>query len=261
MLGSDALGRLALGQIEQNFALDTTFITGVGGTASAGSVKPVVSNLIMGVGVPGPFGGGGSAGSVTEDIAVGMHGVGATTHAGIILTPDNDVVPGVSGTGSAGTISTALHVLTINGVQGAGSAGIVRGQSTSKMLTGVSATGSAGIISTALQFQGIVGVRGTGSAGRITITVSGGGGKKIKTGLEPITKRPPAPPIEIKIPTYVVPNFKPKAAPALPPAVLTPFERSPGIAPLDLTGMRQQIQAAQDEADIKAVLAFLDDLD
>lgn len=255
MLGFDAIGRLAIGQPEQNYTVGTGHLAGVGGAGSVGAVKPTVSNGLLGdVGT-------GSVGIIVTNATLGFHGVGATGRAGIILTPENDVVPGVSGTGSAGTVSTALRVLTINGVQAIGSAGVVMTQSTTKVLTGVSAVGSAGIISTALQFQGIVGAHGTGGAGRITITVSGGGGKKIKTGLEPIAKRPPAPPVEIKIPTYVVPNFKPKASPALPPAVLTPFERSPGIAPLDLTGMRQQIQAAQDEADIKAVLAFLDDLD
>lgn len=253
----DAFGRLALGQVEQNFAIANAFLTGRGATGSVGSIKPAISNFPAGVA------GAGSAGSVTVSGALlSIHGVSATGHVGIILTPDNDALTGVSGTGSAGAISTALNILTINGVQATGSAGVITTQSTTKVLTGVSGIGSAGIVSTAIQFQGIVGVRGTGSAGRMVTTVSGGGGgKKPKTGLEPIAKRPPITPTPVKLPTYVLPNFKPKAPQPSAALARTPFERSPGIAPLDLMGMRQQIQSAQDEADIKAVLAFLDDLD
>lgn len=253
----DAFGRLALGQVEQSFAFATSHLTGLGATGSTGSIKPVISNLVMGVGANGAIG------SITITGAIrGLVGVSATGHAGTILTPENDVVPGVSGTGSAGTISAAVYALTINGVQATGSAGIVTTQSTTKVITGVGATGSAGIVTTLSFSDVIVGVRGTGSAGKITTTVSGGGGgKKPKMGLEPIAKRPPAPPIPVKLPTYVLPNFKPKVPQPSVALARTPFERSPGIAPLDLMGMRQQIQSAQDEADIKAVLAFLDDLD
>lgn len=252
----DAFGRLALGQVEQNFAIANGFMTGTGCTASVGSIKPAVSDSLVGV----------KGTSHVGTIAVtgasrSLVGVSATGDAGVILTPDNDAVTGVSGTGSAGTVSTALTVLTIP-VQGASSVGIIVGQSTSQMLGGVSATGSAGIVVTTSFSNVIVGVRSTASAGKITTTVSGGGGgKKPKMGMEPVAKRPPIAPIPVKLPTYVVPNFKPKAPLPLPELARTPFERSPGIAPLDLTGMRQQIQSAQDEADIKAVLAFLDDLD
>lgn len=253
----DAFGRLALGQVEQSFAFATSHLTGLGATGSAGSIKPAVSVSTTGVS------GTGSVGTIAiSGASLSIHGVSATGHAGTILTPDNDALAGVSGTGSAGTISAAVYVLTINGVQATGSAGVITTQSTTKVLTGVSGIGSAGIVSTAIQFQGIVGVSATGSAGKITTTVSGGGGgKKPKTGLEPIAKRPPITPTPVKLPTYVLPNFKPKAPQPLPELARTPFERSPGIAPLDLMGMRQQIQSAQDEADIKAVLAFLDDLD
>lgn len=253
----DAFGRLALGQVEQSFAIANGFLTGVSATASIGSIKPSVSNSVMGVGASG------TVGIITVTGAIrGLFGVSATGHAGTILTPENDVLTGVSGTGSAGIVVAALQVTTINGVQGTGSAGVVMTQSTTKMLTGVGGTASAGIISTTSFSDVIFGVSATGSAGRMVTTVSGGGGgKKPKTGLEPIAKRPPAPPVPVKLPTYVLPNFKPKAPQPLPELARTPFERSPGIAPLDLMGMRQQIQSAQDEADIKAVLAFLDDLD
>lgn len=253
----DAFGRLALGQVKQDYTTATTFLTGRSATGSAGSIKSVVTQSPMGVGASGTVG----IIAVTGAIS-GLVGVSASGHAGIILTPDLDVLTGVSGTGSAGVTSTEIDAQGITGVQATGSAGIILTMSSAKILTGVSAVGSAGIVSTGVQAQAIVGVSATGSAGQMTTMVSGGGGgKKPKMGLEPVAKRPPAPPIPVKLPTYVVPNFKPKAPQPLPELARTPFERSPGIAPLDLMGMRQQIQSAQDEADIKAVLAFLDDLD
>jgi hypothetical protein len=108
----DAFGRLALGQVEQSFVADTSFLTGVSAAGSVGSMRPAISpSTMMGVGAAG------SAGAATEDVMPGVHGVSATGSAGIILLPESDILHGVSGTGSAGVISTALHVTTINGVQ------------------------------------------------------------------------------------------------------------------------------------------------
>ena len=148
-------------------------------------------------------------------------------------------VTGVTGAAQLGTLTPTVTGFTFGGVEGDTAIGTV----------GFLPGGQA------------LGVSADGLAGTITIVISGGGGKRIKTGLEPVKKSPPLAPEPVRIPTYVLPKFAPKPAPRMPQPVRTPFERAPDAQPLDLMKMKQEIQAAQDEADIKAVLAFLDSTD
>ena len=167
---------------------------------------------------------------------------------------------GVQGFGSAGALGNT-RANTVSGVAGAAQLGTLAPTVTSFNFVGVEGDTALGNLAGIPGFT-LIGVAGSAQLGALTVVISGsGGGKKQKTGLEPVKKLPQAPPEPVKIPTYVMPKFAPKLAPRAPQPVLTPFERAPDVQPLDLMKMKQEIQAAQDEADIKAVLAFLDTVD
>jgi len=286
----DAFGRLALGQVTQNFGTATIHLGGVSASALVGvlgkSTGPQLSG-ISGSGSASGFTGGTTTTSGTPIGALLTITIGTTVTAG---DGDKLVEPfpaGVAGTGARGVPfgSVAANLFgvqgfgvagslgnvrtpTVTGVAGASQLGTLTPTVTSFNFVGVEADGGAGSIIAQDAGLTLGGVAATGQAGTFndgpyagTIVVSGGGGKRPKTGLEPVKKVPQAPPEPVKIPTYVMPKFAPKLAPRAPQPVRTPFERAPDAMPLDLMKMKQEIQAAQDEADIKAVLAFLDTVD
>lgn len=288
----DAFGRLALGQVKQDFGTGKGFLTGVSGSAQIGQLGHPTSGPqltgVSGAGSVGAFSGGSTStggtpigalltitlgvpltsGGGDKIVAKTLTGVAGTGTAGVEGREVDALLNGVTAFGQIGGLGNAkfIPVLGVGATSGLGTVAVA---ASNFAFFGVEATGQVGTIGVNVDGFTFSGVEGLGRAGTFntadsgsgsTVISGGGGGKKGKTGLEPIAKRPPQKPEPVRLPTYVVPNFKPKPQ-VSPPLAPSPFERPTASAPLDLMAMQKEIQAAQDEADIKSVLEYLDSLD
>jgi hypothetical protein len=291
----DAFGRLALGQVKQDFGATTVFLTGVSANAQLGQLgHPTTGPQLTGVsgaGSAGNFLGGStstggtpigalltitlgtplSTGGGNIKIDKTLTGAAGTGTAGVEGHEVDAILSGVSAFGAVGGLGNAKFI-PVTGVGAVSGLGTISVTATNFTFIGVAAVGQVGTIVVQTSGFSLVGVSGAGQAGTFNAgpysgatVVSGGGGgakPKAKMGLEPVKKLPPTKPEPIApAPTYVLPRFAPRPKPVAAPAIRTPFEREPNVQPLDLMAMKRQIQEAQDETDIKAVLEFLDALD
>lgn len=279
MLGFDALGRLALGQLPQSGNAQG-LVVGVSGIGVAGTVRGSAATLgissAVGIGV---------AGAVTANPAILLIGVAGTGVAGNITLRYVNFF-GTAGVGIAGVLapsgqSTALQAAGIGvagilfnseqafllGVSGGGVVGAIVGQSTAPVISQASGIGVAGQI-TANPGGNLLGAVGVGRAGIITVNISGGGGsagatgdgerpprKRRRTGLEPIAKRPD-PPVPAPRALELPPAWVRSTAPPLAPVEAS--EQSDPHFQQEMQRIAMQIADAQDISD---VLQLLDQLD
>lgn len=134
LLGFDALGRLALGQIE-SVAAGQGNLTQAVGIGVAGTIGSAVDKGLTGVA------GIGVVGIIIANPAVLLIGVAGTGVAGSISDKDDKTLTGVAGIGVAGTITASLQAFMV-GTAGIGVAGLI-GSGPSTGLVGVSGTGVA----------------------------------------------------------------------------------------------------------------------
>lgn len=262
MLGFDALGRLALGQVVDQAVNANGNLTGVVGAGAAGVFGKIVSPATL-TGVSGTGAAGTFAGVPT--VAKLIPGVSGTGFAGTFIPWVQVVIPGAGGTGAAGSLaSSEFH--GVPGVAATGFAGVFTPW-VQAFFQGVGATGFAGSMIPANPAGNPQGVQGIGLAGNITVIISGGGGssgaagdgdkprrRRGRTGLEPIAKRPPRPAPELKRPELPpVPVIEVPLAPFELPA-----EEKFAEPPDGLMALRMQILDAQDAADINRLLRDMD---
>lgn len=254
-------------------------ITGVAGVGAVGSLTTQVAINLSGVA------GVGVARSLSPSISIAITGVAATGQAGSIVPSDAPgTFTGVSGTGTAGILAP-LVATTINVVAGIGVAGSLVPSVQVGTLQGVSGVGSAGTIGVGVGGN-FVGVQGSGVAGIITVSISGGGGKKkleepeapkrrdprLKPAFEQLAKRPKPPKAAddgdvlppYRDPPPLAPSIEPAPVLDAPSAVL-PFHeqiRRQVMDALDQSDIERLLyshdQDEQDIADIDAMLEFLD---
>lgn len=225
-------------------------ITQAAGIGVAGSLTPNLAGIIIGVAGVGVA--RATAQETVSDTLQPVAGIGVARG----ITPNVlTLFSQVAGIGVAGILSNSEQAFLL-GVSGGGAAGIVTTSSTALTITQANAIGVAGTIGGAVAGF-FAGVAGTGIAGRIDVVISGGGGNwKRSTGLEPVKKRPRAPP------TYVEPRLP-----------LPPFRRSPALAPADLEPielvdhkplpgsfleLEAKIHSAEDISDVQMFLAHLE---
>jgi hypothetical protein len=252
LLGFDAVGRFAIGQIGENFGIANANLTQAAGIGVAGSLVANPNAILIGAtgtGVANPLA------QDTVTIPLGQAaGVGVANPIG---PSDPYPLTHATGTGIAGTITALVQALPLSAA-GVGVAGAIIDQSTAPVLTQAAGIGIAGQIGSS---GTLLGVACIGRAGTIGVTISGGGGgrRKQRTGLEPIAKvfTKPVPVVAKGLP---VPPFRrsPTIAPddSEPPALV-----DPQMMPRGMDRVQADIQHAQDMTDIEDVLAFLDQLE
>ena len=270
----DALGRLALGQIQQTYTAATTNVGGVSGAGVAGVIRGSVGATGI-VGVAGQ----GVAGIIRGSVAVLVIGAAGVGVAGQIRGADAKTFAGVSGQGIAGNLAGGISIsVVVPGVAGVGRAGSILSSTATGTIQGVAGQGVAGQI-----FGNVggvlVGVSGQGIAGIITVTISGGGGngpastgdadrprrrhKNERVGLERVKKMPPASRRHDDYPEIKLPPRRPPVLVdrPLPPELVDPlFEYPTGLPDL------QQVKLAeftdqQEAEELLDLLAFLDTID
>lgn len=269
MIGKDAIGRLAIGQLSASANVSVT-VSGAAGIGLSGALTATSADLLIGVA------GGGAAGAFSDIVVYSLSGVAAAGSSGII-TPN--VLRPFTGVGGAGAAGVAAMLLSdgLTGVAGAGLVGSLRLSSSAPTLIGVSGTGVAGSLLPALSVSSLpIGVSGIGIAGRIAIVVSGGGGTselvrrnpRMRTGFEPVKKIYRAPEPISSEPRIRPPPLSLVRAPAPRPTPL-PTQPPPLVDQRlmpDVSALIQKITEAeaasrrqrQDEQDIAELLAFLD---
>lgn len=266
----DSLGRLALGQITQVYGNASGNANGVSATGAAGTIVPKVSATgLSGVAATG------GVGTVASSEAKGITGVAGTGSAGTIVSSVSVLVIGVAGTGAAGTDRAAIDK-GVTGVAGTGTAGSIFAN-VQAFLTGVAGSGFAGSM-LPNPASNPVGVSGTGQAGNITIAVSGGGGKKPgtesadeierreawdhpatrrkhRTGLEPIDKKPVAPPLP-EVRSEFIPPAELIRSMGEVASIAPGIDDYQHIMP-DVMSLQEEVLDAQDISDIEQILALL----
>lgn len=157
MLGFDALGRLALGQIKYVAAANGQGnLTGVGATGSPGTIGPRDDKGITGVSATG------LAGTQVPSVAVLVVGVTGTGQTGSPFGADSKTLIGVSATGQVGSIIGSVSAF-LQGVVGQGFAGTSRGAD-AVGIVGVQGQGQTGSVTPSV-FAFVFGVAATGFAG------------------------------------------------------------------------------------------------
>lgn len=263
----DALGRLALGQVQQDYTFASRNLTGVAATGAAGLIGRLVVPALQGVAAVGDV--GSFTSPIITRVVPGVSGAGAV---GLMTPADAKSLLGVSGTGSAGLIGRRI-IVTVNGVQGAGIAGTVMTNSTTPAIVGVSATGYAGNMLQSVVGEAFLGAAGIGYAGQIKPVFSGGGDssshgdaspkrrRRRKTGMEPVRKLPPAVLAAEEKPKLPLPPWRDRV-PALVPKVMPDDLFDPGARlPKSMLALQDEIYTAQDISDINDVLALLEAID
>jgi hypothetical protein len=259
LLGFDAIGRFAIGQISQSYAVASANLTTAAGTGVAHSL---IENINYQLSIAA---GTGTANILAQDAVINTlpQATGAGTAGAFTPSPSNNITIAV-GTGTVGTLMPMGQATPLQ-AYGVGFAGSVMGQSTAPNLTQAVGTGVAGQIGiSGSQLPAIC----TGIAGVITAVLSGGGGSKYKPGygLEPLKPRP-KPPSPLK-PKVVLPPPLGIVAPPIAPRETSPIDHIK-YELHDLRALEARIIEAkratdrqrQDEADIADVIAFLQQID
>lgn len=155
----------------------TVALTGVSATTAVGTVTAMLPAVLGALKRPGPGIGPFSNGQfipavrgfgfANPDVTVALTGVSGTGSAGTVTPSTTVAVTGNAGTGAAGTVTPAAS-LALSGVAGTSAAGSVT-PSTTVGLTGVSGTGAVGSVSTGGDVTvALIGVQGTSAAGTLT---------------------------------------------------------------------------------------------
>lgn len=275
MLGFDAVGRLALGQIRQDYTTASVNLTQAAGIGVAGGITPSPAAVLIGVS------GAGIARSLVKANANALTGVSGTGIARSLTPLVATTINGVSGTGVARALAM-LDLLTLAPAVGIGVAGIVTTSSTALTIMSAVGVGVAGQILGGPD-GALARAVGIGIAGTITVMLSGGGGgdtsrlveqpkrrdDRIKTGLLPLERRPvapkPAPKKPLLPPTFDAPPLAPEGQPPIPdvaPATLYAFDdiarQITEAESAHAVGLKQSEHDEQDIADVLAALEMLD---
>lgn len=260
MLGFGSIGEFSIGEFSAGSGNGTGNVTQAAGTGVARGVTPSVGASVQ------QASGTGVAQGVASNLAVFIVGVSG---AGIARAASDQVdkgITGVSGTGVAGSVIPSPMAVIV-GVSGVG---VARGPSTSiqAFFQGAFGVGVAGQI-IASPGGNLTGCSGTGVAGQITVTISGGGGKRLdgeeesrrrdprlRTGLVPLKKRPAPPKADPEI--EALPPF---SDPPLVPAIGEPLPSpdAPATAVSIFEQIRRQVLDARDQSDIERLLSTHDE--
>lgn len=262
MLGFGSIGEFSIGEFTQGSSSGT--LTQAAGTGVAGALTPSVSASITGVfgtGLAQALTPSVSPGALTQAAGIGTAGQIGGSEAGFIvgasgtgvargLTPEVDKPLGqASGTGQAGTFSFGTPGSgTLVGVSGTGVARSLL-PSVATTINGAAAIGVAGIITVSI----VNGVLPPGG-GTSSVLKPPRRDKRIKTGLEPVTRapKPEAPklnPVPVPVPVAVKPKPKRLVPMATPIEIVDPHEPDSMLA----------LQASvHDAEDIAAIHRYLD---
>jgi len=162
MLGFDAIGKLAIGQVQQSTDINVG-MTGVAATGQIGGVAPTVSAFNF-TGVTAT----GQVDAVVAQTAVTLVGQAVASHVGTISTSVTvQTVVGVSATGVASGVGNKAVYALPAGVEGTSALGTITITSQNGVLAGVIAFGHAGT-AIANPAGNPVGVSATGIAGTAT---------------------------------------------------------------------------------------------